>query len=571
MKVKLKLQLGLGLLFTLILIVGILGTYYLLRLSEESSAVLQNNYKSLQYMQRLSVLVNVDVTGSLNDGQSRMFEQNLKAQERNITETGEGELTHIIRQQFNILKQPKLSSERYSRARETIENAIRSVDAVNLQAIYKKNDVVMHTIRIASIYLGGIFIVCLIIGFSFILNFPGYIADPIKELTEGIKAIANKNYKQRLDFYSNDEYAELATAFNSMAKKLAEYESSNLAKILFEKSRIEALIDNMSDAIIGLDEKQYILFVNSLASMLIGLNADELIGRYAPDVALFNDLIRTLLTVRKKELKIYSEGKENYFTTHFIEVKNEGRTIGQLIVLQDTTSFHELDAAKTNFIATISHELKTPIASIITNVNALGEEEQTGAINAKQEQLIKHIGENASRLFKITGELMDLAQVETGNIQLKTMPVAPHELINYAVNATRFQAAQKSINVVISLEPDLPQLQIDMDKTAWVLLNFLSNALRYSPQNSEVIIKAYKKERFIEFSVQDFGSGIEEKYQKRLFDRYFQVPTPDKIRSGIGLGLTISKDFIEAQHGEIFMESQVGQGSTFGFRLPFAP
>ena len=144
----------------------------------------------------------------------------------------------------------------------------------------------------------------------------------------------------------------------------------------------------------------------------------------------------------------------------------------------------------------------------------------------------------------------------------------PSEIVDYAIHSVNLQAEQKSIKLKLEVEPNLPEVQADVEKTAWVLINFLSNALRYGPEKSIVTIKVTQKSSFIEFSVKDFGNGIEEKYQKRLFDRYFQVPTDGKSKTGTGLGLAISKDFINAQNGEIFVESALGEGSRFGFLLP---
>lgn len=118
--------------------------------------------------------------------------------------------------------------------------------------------------------------------------------------------------------------------------------------------------------------------------------------------------------------------------------------------------------------------------------------------------------------------------------------------------------------------PNLPKVQADVEKTTWVLVNFLSNAIRYSPEKAKVIIQVNPVENMVEFDVKDSGKGIEEQYQARLFDRYFQVPTDGKNKSGTGLGLAISKDFIEAQKGEIFVESELGEGSRFVFRLPLS-
>lgn len=554
-------------LFGLTLVVCILAIYYLNRLSADANAVLKANYESIQYTHNMANVIDKDRL-LLDESDIKAFERNLKAQEQNITEVGEAEQTRIIRDQFNLLRNENINPAQIDQIKLEIRKAIRNVDAANMQAIYGKNKIVLNTVKNANMYLAFIATLCLLVGFSFMINFPGYIANPIHELTEGIKAIANKNYKQRLEFRSKDEFGDLATAFNSMARKLDEYESSNLAKILFEKSRIEAIIDQMSDAIIGLDEKQQIIFCNPMASLLLGISSQKLIGNYAPDMALRNDLLRTLLTEQpKKELKIYADNKESYFTKDVIEVKSKDQVIGHVIVLKNVTGFHELDEAKTNFIATISHELKTPIASIKMSLKLL-EDKRIGAINAEQQQLIQHVSDDANRLLKITGELLDLAQVETGNIQLNFTAAKPSAIVDYAINAVNFQAEQKSIVLDLDTDPDLPEVQADVEKTAWVLVNFLSNALRYSPEKSKVIIGVHRKNQMVEFSVKDFGSGIEEKYQKRLFERYYQVPTNGRGKFGTGLGLSISKDFIEAQHGEIFVESELGEGSRFSFCLP---
>lgn len=567
MKIKSKLRWGVGLLFGLTLIVCILATYYLNRLSGDANAVLKDNYESLQYTHNIANVIDNNHL-RLDAGDIKTIERNLQSQEENITEVGEAEQTRIIRDQLNLLRDKNTNPEQITEAKIEIKKSISNVDAANMQAIYNKNKVMLSTVKSATIYLIFIATLCLLIGFSFMINFPGYIANPIQDLTEGIQAIANKNYKQHLEFKSSDEFGNLATAFNTMARRLDEYESSNLAKILFEKSRIETIIDQMSDAIMGLDEKQQIIFTNPVASLLLGIPSRELTGKYAPDMALHNDLLRSLLTVwPQKELKIFAEDKENYFTKDVIEVKSEDRVIGQVIVLKNVTSFHELNEAKTNFIATISHELKTPIASIMMSTKLL-ENEKIGLLNVEQRELTKHIGEDASRLLKITGELLDLAQVETGNIQLNFAEAQPVEIVNYAVNSVSFQAEQKCIALDLEIETGLPTIQADVEKTAWVLVNFLSNALRYSSEKSKVIIGVRQKNKTVEFFVKDFGNGIEDKYQKRLFERYYQVPAEGSTKSGTGLGLAISKDFIEAQNGEIFVESKLGKGSRFSFCLP---
>lgn len=305
----------------------------------------------------------------------------------------------------------------------------------------------------------------------------------------------------------------------------------------------------------------------------MGLDIRLIVGRYAPDVALKNDLLRTLLNdeTSTKPLKIFADECESYFTKETFEVKNEEQRIGKVIILKNITPFHELDQAKTNFIATISHELKTPILGIKMSLKLL-EDQRVGTLNDEQKNLLTHIQEDSQRLLNITGELLDISQVETGNIQLNFQAIQPEEVAEAAAEALRFAAEQKQIEFHTSLPSHLPPISADLDKTTWVLMNFLSNAVRHSPEKSVIQISAKVNEaqKQVEFSVRDEGKGIESKYQQRIFDRYFQVPTNGQAKTGTGLGLAISKEFIDAQHGHIGVESELGSGSRFWFQLPIA-
>jgi signal transduction histidine kinase len=225
-----------------------------------------------------------------------------------------------------------------------------------------------------------------------------------------------------------------------------------------------------------------------------------------------------------------------------------------------------LDLAKTNFIATISHELKTPISSIKMSSQLL-EDKRIGETNEEQEKLIGHIKEDAVRLLKITSELLDLAQVETGNIQLQKQSIEPKAVVDYAYDALKFQAEQKHIAIEVHIEPNLPKVACDLEKTAWVMVNFLSNAIRHSPDKSKVAIHVSRENNSVIFSVKDSGKGIDAKYKSKVFEKFFKIPSMETGKSGTGLGLAISKDFISAQGGRIWVESQIGEGSTFSFSL----
>jgi signal transduction histidine kinase len=283
-------------------------------------------------------------------------------------------------------------------------------------------------------------------------------------------------------------------------------------------------------------------------------------------------IINNLSNEHQKSLpmKIFADGKESYFEkeTVTITIKPTGEdqtiTIGDVIILRNITVFKELDFAKTNFIATVSHELKTPIASIKMSLQLL-EKPATGSINTDQKQLIDGIKEDSQRLLKITGELLELSQLETGNIKLNMEKSDPYEIVNYAIEAIKVQAEQKQIELQIEVEHNLPEVKADSEKTAWVLINFLTNAIRYSSENSSITVQLKKENNQITFQVIDTGRGIDSRYKTKIFDKYFQVPGSHK--SGTGLGLAISKEFIEAQGGTIGIASELGLGSTFYFKL----
>jgi len=554
MKLKTKLSLGLSFLFAIIVAFGSLGFYYISKLSSDAANVLMNNQESLVYSNDMLKALE-DIPGKKEA--IAIFDNNLKKQEANITEPGEKESTQQLRKDFTELTINPSDSSNYPQLRQSLQR----ITDLNQNAILRKNEIEQKTSIDAKFWLTIIFTLLIIVSLIFIYNFPAVISGPVTKLSEGIREIANKNYKQRIYLEQKDEFGDLANAFNSMAEKLDEYEHSNLAKIKFEKSRIETIINQMKDGIIGLDEKKHILFANAVAEKILGLKEREIIGKYAADVALHNDLMRTLLQEdSKKELKIYADEKESFFNKEAINVMANNEVIGNVIVLRNITPYHELNEAKTNFLATVSHELKTPIASIKLSLQLL-DNKKTGDINIDQQQLLDSIKEDTNRLLKITGELLNITQVDSGKIQLSIVASDAKEILYYAVNANRTSAEQKSLQIKIEVPEQQTKVLADNEKTAWVLTNLLSNAIRYSHENASIFASIHLSDKKIHFIVRDTGQGIAPQYKDKIFDRYFRIPGSHK--EGTGLGLAISKEFIEAQGGQILVESDYGVGSTF--------
>ncbi|MCF0065283.1 ATP-binding protein [Dyadobacter chenwenxiniae] len=574
MKIKSKLRLGLGTLFCLILTLGLIAAKHVYTLKDDTENILADNYQTLDYVQHMLLALDEVKT---NPGAWKAFDQNLKKQQRNVTEIGEAEATQKVQDHYDLLK----ASPRSDTLPVVVRRDLAALAKINMQAIQKKSDIAVGSVRSAIVGIVFTATLCFLIALTLLVNLPSNIANPIRELTESIKEIAAKNYSKRLHFPGKDEFGQLADSFNIMAEKLEEYDNSNLSQILIEKKRTEALINNMHEPVIGLDENKHVLFANAEAVKITGMPVSEMLGRSAVDLAVQNDLIRVLIQEKQEtnglatqttapSLKIYADNKESYFEKEIVDItiiptgERQKKFIGQVIILKNITPFKELDFAKTNFIATVSHELKTPISSIKMSLQIL-ENQRTGVLNDDQKQLMESIKDDSNRLLKITGELLNMSQVETGNIQLSIQPSSPYAIVRYALDAVKIPLEQKEIDLVLETDENLPDVRADMEKTAWVLINFLTNGIRYSPQAGRLLLELRHGDNGIRFSVRDDGKGIDSRYRNRIFDRYFQIPGSSK--TGTGLGLAISKEFIEAQGGIIGVSSEIGMGSTFYFEL----
>ena len=643
MKIKTQLTLGIGLLFSLIILLSIVSIQKINGLSKDTENILKENYNTLDYCRNMLHILNEAQENKENTFGT--FSEYLHKQRQNSTEIGEGELNNRLTYFFARWKSDYQDTMAVRQMRSTINQLMK----LNMTGIEKKSDLAEKNAKNAIIWIGSF---CVLIGLGLFLDLPKRITKPILSLSESIKQIASQNYSQRVYLKRNDEFGDLANTFNSMAEKLEEYSKSNLSKLILEKKRVESLIGTMQDPVFGLDENQIVIFTNKTALQIIGLKEEECIGKTAKELSKKNDLGRLLfeeLAIRKEQnieipetqkdttpLKIYANNKEGFFEkitialenddeklpisnkevhkelnfeeefefnfgknkdTHQTEtkeipltptqvmeqIKQRNSTIqlengeeiiinqtpvkqkkGFLIVLKDITAYKELDAAKTNFIATVSHEFKTPVAAIRMSLQLL-ENKSIGKLNDDQTNLVKSIDEDAIRLLKITDELLNMTQLESGNIQLNIRPTFTKNIVEYVINTNKIAADQKEIEFVIKQDNEKLQILADAEKSAWVLTNLISNAIRHSYEKSSIIISVLEGKTEVIFAVKDNGQGIAPEYQQKIFDRYFRAPNTNK--QGTGLGLAISKEFVEAQNGKLGVESEVGEGSTFYFSL----
>jgi NtrC-family two-component system sensor histidine kinase KinB len=557
--VKTKIRLGTLFLFLLVLLSCGVGIYNLVRLKNDAKLILKSNYESLDYCHTLQGYldsVNIDKAGSLAG-----FDSTLKLQEINITEKGEKVATAAIRKYFELYR----SGDNSPATLLNIRSGIRQVVSLNMSAIEVKSQKAGTTADNALTFISFLAAIVFLVGFTFSYNFPFILTTPINSLKEGIEEIGKKNYQYRVHLERKDEFGQIAKAFNDMAERLEYFENSNLNKIIFEKTRAEAVINSLKEASIGIDKKDLVLFANDQALQLLGLQAKDIVGKPVEEISSRNDLLRFLLQEKGSlPFKIVIDNRENYFTKETLDITQEG-TSSKVIVLRNITSFKELDAAKTNFIATISHELKTPLASSDFSLKLL-EDERVGQLSEEQKELLHNLRQDNQRMLRILSELLNMAQVEAGKIQLDVSEVSPEVIMNNAVNSVMNTAKEKNITILKNYQDVHIKVRADSEKTSWVLNNFLTNAVKHSSEESTISVTIKRSGKEIEFSVTDQGQGIPSEHLSKVFDRFFKVPG-SKV-GGTGLGLAISKEFIEAQGGQIWVKSEIGSGSSFGFNLP---
>jgi len=606
LSIKSKLYVGLGLMAGLMVLLWLSGAFFINTLADNSGAIIQDNIRTVTYAQQMEKAINELYTmqlSALGNGGSmdretynivqKKFEQALSLQQKNITETGEQELTDQLQSNYEHMlalynslttkedRSADVISSRFAPSYHRLQQNLVQLTNMNVDAIHRKNHKAQQTANQVTLYMSIIGALCSMLGLVMLVRFPGYIVEPVRELIQRMKNIADYNYDQTLDYKTGDEYEELAAAFNQMARRLQEYDRSSLNKIMSEKKRLETIINHMTDAVIGMDADKQILFANDKAIELLEQPKEELVEQYVPDVASQNELFYRVMHAisegDKSETEYLKIGKEpeHYYAVETIPVRQkipetsyESAHLGFIITLKNVTRFQEQAQAKTDFISLVSHELKTPIASIGMSLRLLNDQ-RVGPLNEEQEKLLGNIKGDVNRMKQTTTELLDLTKIETGNVQINLAPVSPIDLLNYAYETMQMQAEQKGLNINISVSRDLPLVQADTQKTLWVLINLISNAIRYTDTGGMIQLQAQEDDdsNFIRFSVTDSGKGINPNYLDKIFEKFFRIDKDQTDQSGSGLGLSIAKEFILAQGGRIWAESNFGEGSSFYFVL----
>lgn len=594
-------------LFAVILVLSIVGIFFINQISLYSRGTIVENYSSVDYM--INMLHDLDdmygyqiqmVTGTIIKNKlsveeyeisKKSFENNLQNEANNITEKNEGHLVSLLFSSYrNYLNSHKQLMKRESIHKDittlreaylSVRHSIFAVYKLNMSAINNKTNKLQSTAGNAIVYMSVVAAVSIIITLFLVFSLPSKIVEPIKELTKKIKYISEKNYDQKLDIYAKDELGELSSAFNIMADKLKRYDAKQIDQLLFEQKRLDAVVHSFEDGIIFIDENRKIVLVNGTVLLLAGLDEKEILNRNVIEVAersaIIRDIHRTVQArnsngnLEIKPVKIIIDGKELFFNIEAEEIityserEKKETFIGNLILLRNITKFQERDKAKTNLLATVSHELKTPLSSINLSLRLL-DDNRLGDLNNEQKEVVNTLKHQSNRLSKVINELLDYSQIETGNIKLAFSNIKPETVVDLGVTALMMQLSEKNIDLKTSIEEKLPEIRIDLEKVVFVFVNILNNAIRYSKKNDVIEIVLKKGNNQVEFSIKDNGAGISKEDQEKLFQRFTQVGIETK--QGWGLGLAISKEFMQAQNGKIWVESQIGNGSKFVFSVP---
>ncbi|AII51908.1 hypothetical protein N008_07945 [Hymenobacter sp. APR13] len=581
MNLKTKITLAFVTMLLLLLGVSAFTLFSLNRLDRTARNVLQDNFYSVELGQRM--LRALDSVQTAPPVALASFREALTREAGNVTEVGEQAVVDSLT--ATLARYERLPQAATAARLRTL--TYRMID-LNTQALTRKNEAANLTATRQQRYVLALLTFALLTSLLFVLSVPEAAVGGLRKLTASIENATNQDYSSSIPVESYDEFGTVARAFNRMLVQLQDYRTSTLAQLMAERNRAASIVNNLDEGLLLVDEHRRVLLVNPVAAELLGQPAAGLLGQPADELARHNDLFRELLrhldtpaAQRPQEpapvLTLARNGEEVYYRVavndviSFNEALDKMEFVGSILTLHNVSEFKKLDQAKSNFLATVSHELKTPLSSINFSLKLL-QNGKVGAVNEEQQRILATIKQENQRLLKLVGELIDVSRLESGNIQLNFQPTQVRDIVQFAADTIQLQLQPKQLTLDIQVPAELPPVRADIEKTTWVLLNLLANGIRYSPEQGQLHIRAALAPggQQVEVLVQDDGPGIAPQYQEKIFQRFVQIPDKTGYRGGSGLGLSIAREFIGSQGGQLWVESELGSGSTFRFTLPVA-
>lgn len=398
------------------------------------------------------------------------------------------------------------------------------------------------------------------------------LTSPLEQITRVARRISDLDYDARVTFRRRDEIGQLASAINVMADSL----QTQLRTIRDNENLLQSVLDNMTGGILLLNEDGEIALLNKAAEKMLDVSADDMVGRNFREMKRHYEFIRKLeeaLTLREpvhEERNFYNSG-ERIMRMDGVPMYRDGSFQGMLFLLQEVTEIRRLERMRSEFVANVSHELKTPVAA----VKGFAETLLGGGVKDEKtaNSFLQIIYDENERLNRLIGDILELSKIESKRVQLECSPVHLASFFHSLLETLSKVAEKKNISLTLDVPEEL-FIEADEDKLRQIFINLLSNAINYTHEGGSVRVMASSRVKedgseTVVFSVADTGMGIPRKDLPRIFERFYRV---DKARSrssgGTGLGLSIVKHLVELHHGAISVDSDLGIGSTFTLELP---
>jgi signal transduction histidine kinase len=364
-----------------------------------------------------------------------------------------------------------------------------------------------------------------------------------------------------------------------MADRLDRYRRSSLGELLLAQQAAQSAIDSLPDPVVVFDANGDVLIVNRAAEGLLGI---ELGAGSVGALGTVDAALRAVIEQARSHVlggkgayvprgfedavRVATDGEGDcYYLARATPVYGEqGGITGATVILQEVTRLHRFDQLKNDLVATVAHEFRTPLTSLRMAIH-LCLEQRIGPLTDKQSDLLYAARDDCERLQRIVDELLDLAKIQGGRMQLSLRKVAPRALIDEAVGVHGALAAARNVELAAQVTPALPELAVDRDRIQLVFANLMTNAIRHSPPGAAVHIRGSAANGTVRFEIADQGPGIPRDQREAIFDKFAQgVASP----GGAGLGLSIAREIVTAHGGQIGVDSELGRGSTFWFTIP---
>jgi NtrC-family two-component system sensor histidine kinase KinB len=399
-----------------------------------------------------------------------------------------------------------------------------------------------------------------------------------KQRCQEVTKIVSDIFGQEINKRIEQNTQEISKKYESIIEKSSKNEEmvwNKYNRALSEKKQTDAVIRSVAEGLLVVDAQGKVVMMNPAAERLLGVSRKDKIGKPVDESLKEEQLVSMVKDSNGKEgreIELLSQNSETNKTIRASSavIENEnGQTIGMVSVLSDITKQKEIDRLKSSFVANVTHELRTPLVSIDKSINLLLTK-TGGGLSESQEQFLSIAARNCKRLSLLINDLLDLAKLEAGKMNIILAPCVIDQVIRESIDGLSAWANAKTVAIVNKPAENLPQVKIDADKIIQVLNNLIGNAIKFTPANGTITVRAQVyKDREIVVSVQDTGMGIAQNELEKVFDKFYQ--TGERVAtdvSGTGIGLSIAKEIVQLHGGKIWVESENGQGAKFSFTVP---